>query len=500
MENNKPVFNSVIVLTITMLVIKVLSAIYRVPYQNVMGDEGLYAYQQVYPIVAIVSVLSINAIPSVISQHDQHGFPYRIMRLLNVVSIVVLIILFVCSPWIARLMGDGHLTNMLRTASLVLLPASFVAVIRGTLQYRNDMRTIAVSQVIDQVLRVGTILLAIVLYTQGLSIYESGMISIFGSFLGILGAWCYLKYKKLPLERGYTSLTSSEVKQFIVLTCFYALSYLIMILWQVVDSFTVLNGLKAAGYTLIEARNEKGIYDRGASLIQMGLILTTSFSLVLIPLLADSRKQGRLKEMNDYASSALKVTIVFSSAAAFGLLNLIRPFNLFLFKDQHEIYTLGIYMLAIIFVSLIIMYTAMLQITEEYRIQALAVCFGLTAKLGLNILLTPYEGVLGAAISTVIGLIVYTVILHLKIRTRYTIAFKHFAVRWMTTLIVMSIVLQLIVHIPYHTRIAALVVSLIGVGVGGMIVAIAMIKFKILTAAEWSYLPFGDKVVRWLRE
>lgn len=500
MENNKPVFNSVIVLTITMLVIKVLSAIYRVPYQNVLGDEGLYAYQQVYPVVAIISVLSINAIPSVISQQEQNGFPHRIMKLLNRLSLVMLVILMLISPWITRMMGDEHLTGMLRIAALVLLPASYVSVIRGTLQYRNDMRTIAASQVIDQVLRVGTILVAVLLFTQGLSIYQSGMVSIFGSFLGIFGAWCYLRYKRLPLEQSDKELSHQEVKHFIILTCFYALSYLIMILWQLVDSFTVLNGLKEAGFSLVEARKSKGIYDRGASLIQMGLILTTSFSLVLIPLLAESRKAGKLKEMNDYASSALKVTIVFSSAAAFGLLNLIRPFNLFLFKDQQEIYTLGVYMIAIIFVSLIIMYTAMLQITEEYRIQAVGVLSGLAVKLGLNILLLPDYGVFGAAIATVTGLAIYAAVLHWKVRQRYHIAFRNFVVRWTLTLMVMSIILQLIVQLPHHTRISALVVSLIGVGVGGMIVATAMIKFKILTKAEWSYLPFGDKVIRWMRE
>lgn len=52
MTQSKPIFNSVLLLTGTMVIVKILSAIYRVPYQNVLGDEGLYAYQQVYPLVA----------------------------------------------------------------------------------------------------------------------------------------------------------------------------------------------------------------------------------------------------------------------------------------------------------------------------------------------------------------------------------------------------------------------------------------------------------------
>ena len=35
------------------LVAKVLSAIYRVPFQNLGGNTGFYVYQQVYPIYGI---------------------------------------------------------------------------------------------------------------------------------------------------------------------------------------------------------------------------------------------------------------------------------------------------------------------------------------------------------------------------------------------------------------------------------------------------------------
>jgi O-antigen/teichoic acid export membrane protein len=42
----------------------------NVPYQNILGDEGLYAYQQVYPIVALGLILSMNAIPSAVTQNN----------------------------------------------------------------------------------------------------------------------------------------------------------------------------------------------------------------------------------------------------------------------------------------------------------------------------------------------------------------------------------------------------------------------------------------------
>ena len=43
-------------LTIAALIVKVLSAIYRVPYQNLVGDQGFYVYQQVYPFISFFVV------------------------------------------------------------------------------------------------------------------------------------------------------------------------------------------------------------------------------------------------------------------------------------------------------------------------------------------------------------------------------------------------------------------------------------------------------------
>ena len=44
----KSYMKGALLLTVAALVVKVLSAVYRVPFQNLVGDQGLYVYQQVY--------------------------------------------------------------------------------------------------------------------------------------------------------------------------------------------------------------------------------------------------------------------------------------------------------------------------------------------------------------------------------------------------------------------------------------------------------------------
>ena len=54
-------------LAVSGLIDKVLSAVYRVPFQNLVGNTGFYVYQQVYPIYGIGMVLALSGWPLFIS-------------------------------------------------------------------------------------------------------------------------------------------------------------------------------------------------------------------------------------------------------------------------------------------------------------------------------------------------------------------------------------------------------------------------------------------------
>ncbi|GAJ27396.1 stage V sporulation protein [Liquorilactobacillus sucicola DSM 21376 = JCM 15457] len=41
------------ILTVASVIAKILSAFYRIPFENLVGNTGFYIYQQVYPIYGI---------------------------------------------------------------------------------------------------------------------------------------------------------------------------------------------------------------------------------------------------------------------------------------------------------------------------------------------------------------------------------------------------------------------------------------------------------------
>ena len=100
-------------LTIAALIVKILSAVYRVPFQNLVGDEGFYIYQQVYPFIAIFAVWTSGgfavAISKLLAEADllkdkeeceqQRNAILRIVfRYLTLLSLLFFFLLFVPIP------------------------------------------------------------------------------------------------------------------------------------------------------------------------------------------------------------------------------------------------------------------------------------------------------------------------------------------------------------------------------------------------------------------
>ncbi|UXR82681.1 polysaccharide biosynthesis protein [Staphylococcus sp. IVB6214] len=503
---SKAAFNGVVVLTIALIAVKVLSALYRVPYQNVLGDEGLYAYQQIYPIVALGVVLSSNAIPSAFTQVLDGRQPSRptfrrLVMTIEMIGVVCWSMLYVGSRQVAQWMGDPQLTPMLQAASISFLVVGFLGLLRGHFQAQHQMVYPAYSQVIEQLIRVGIIGIVIVYFIRhGLSIYTAGTWAIYASTAGFVMSTLYLWWRSDMESFEHERINSISFRQFFIAIAIFAVSHLIVILWQVVDSFTIVNMLRSgAGFVFQDAIVQKGIYDRGASFIQMGLIVTTTFCFVLVPLLTDTKRRGAIDEMNSYANASLKITIVISSASGIGLMNLLPNLNRVFFESNALTATLTVYMLTVICVSMMMMYMALLEIYGYYRLIIGAVVAGLVSKLLLNILLITYFEMLGASLATVLSLVIAVIILHEGVVQCYQLKrLRKFYSKLVLALLVMTASVQLCQWlIPVTSRFGSLFELLIATLVGVLTIGWMLVRLNILDEEEWSHLPFGDKMYHW---
>src|SRR5690625_4302644 len=156
-------------LTLAGFISKVLSAAYRIPLQNLTGDFGFYIYQQVYPFLGMIIILSLYGFPSAIAKivaqakRDGKELSVRsvyvpIFVLLFMSMAIISVLLFLNSGNIAILMGDENLFSAYRSIALALLLIPIISLLRGILQGFQRMEVIALSQIGEQLLRVGIII------------------------------------------------------------------------------------------------------------------------------------------------------------------------------------------------------------------------------------------------------------------------------------------------------------------------------------------------------
>lgn len=101
-EQVKKTMNGALILTISALIAKFLSAVYRIPFQNIVGNTGFYVYQQIYPLYGIGMTFALNGFPVFISKLvAQESDESKRMRLLSVIFVILsslaILLFFFCN-------------------------------------------------------------------------------------------------------------------------------------------------------------------------------------------------------------------------------------------------------------------------------------------------------------------------------------------------------------------------------------------------------------------
>ena len=81
------------------------------------------------------------------------------------------------------------------------------------------------------------------------------------------------------------------------------------------DSVSFYSLLIGVGEQAENAKVLKGVYDRSIPLMQLGTVVTTSFSLSLIPIITAAKERGDLSFIQEKVKLAVKITCVIGLAA-----------------------------------------------------------------------------------------------------------------------------------------------------------------------------------------
>ncbi|WP_100405939.1 putative polysaccharide biosynthesis protein [Bacillus solitudinis] len=516
--NKLDVWKGAVLLSMAALLAKVLSAGYRIPYQNIAGDLGYYVYQQIYPFYGFVMILAMYGFPVIISKYiaeaqvNQNEDISKFLFALSFYGLVIFsfistILLFIGAPLLSEVIGDPLLSTPLRAVSLSFLLLPFLSSTRGFYQGHGNMKPTAISHLIEQFVRVCAILfLASCFIESGAGVYGAGLGAAYGSLLGGFVSICILffffrnvenRWEWFQLKGGSFLLILKKSYHVFKESLYICLSALVFILFQFVDVFSVIRLLGWYGLEPQMAYQAKGIYDRGQPLLQLGMVVTTAFSLTLVPLIARATANKEKALANRYHDLALRLTWLIGGSATIGLLVIIEPTNSMLFTDREGSDVLQVLMLAIIVSTLYVTLSAILQGYGYVHLPVITIGIGLLIKTLGNLLLIPLFGTMGAALATVFSfiIIVFIQLIMLK-RITGILLLKPQAYQgvWITLGCLFSTTwlwrtsLEYF-FIDYPTRSTDSILALSTVVIGGLTVFLCLLRFNVLDESEWATIP-----------
>lgn len=519
-------FKGALILTVAALVSKILSAVYRVPFQNIVGDVGFYIYQQVYPFYGGLLVLSTYGFPVVISklytEQLVKGNKEKAARLLLislfflcVLGLILFCFFYFGAEWLAGVMGDQKLALLFRIVAIPFLVFPFISVLRGYFQGRGNMVPTALSQVGEQFIRVLTILLlALLLVRSGYSLYMAGGGAVFGSITGgivscfILAIFYMRARDGSILGRHEIVQTAREalpvIKTLTVQGFAFSISGMALILMQLADSLNLLNQLVSSGLSEEAAKKAKGVFDRGQPLIQLGTVVATSFALSLVPAISGEKLRNRKGQVLQNVRISLQLSLLVGAAASIGLYSIIEPTNIMLYRNSDGSNVLALLSFIILPGSIMITVIGVLQGLNHSMFPALIILGGFLAKYSLNFFLIPLWGTNGAAMATMIAMAFMMAVLAGRLRTilKGPILSGSSILRILLASGAMGLFLQVYLKLTDFfylylapLRLAAALQAVSAVVFGAALYLIIVIKFRVLKETELLMLPLGSKLL-----
>ena len=337
------------ILTLAGLMVKVIGSVNRIVLSRLLGGEGIGLYQMAYPVYLLLLAISSAGIPVAISivvaeylAKEDYGNVQRVfqsaLRLTAAVGLLLAIALYFTAGWLvtAGIIRDGRAYYAL----IALLPAIFFATIlasfRGFFQGHQLMTPPAVSQIIEQFVRVCTmVILAYALLPQGLEFAAAGAAfgAVPGSITGLLVlGFFYCRYRSQWQEQARMA-APTQLHSFwkistrlLLLALPVSCANILVPITSSIDMLLVPNRLIDSGLAVEQATTLFGyLAGMAQPLIMMATITTMSLAASLVPALSESFTLEDSEGKRQKCLTAMKLCCLITVPAAMGMMALGTP-------------------------------------------------------------------------------------------------------------------------------------------------------------------------------
>lgn len=425
--------------TFAIIIVKVLGALYVIPFYRIIGESGGALYSYAYNVYNLFLNISTAGIPIAISKliseyntlemYEAKERAYKLGRnIILIISVIAFFMLFVFSKEFASLiLGEIKGGNTLEDVSFVikcvsfcLLIIPFLSVSKGYLQGHKYITPSSISQVIEQVVRIAVLLMGsyIVINVLNKSVTLGVGVSVFAAFVGGCSAYLYIKIKMIKNKSAFpTKNTKDNVsnKEIFKKILKYSIPLIIVSvatdIYSLTDMTLVVRTSYKLGYTAKESELIASIISTWAPKICMIInAVAIGMGASLIPHMVSSYTKKDYTSSNKRFNEALRIIIVSTLPLAVGLAFLSGPvYTLFYGNNTYGTLILRYTSISSFFASIYIVISLSLQSLNKFKTVYVSSIMGflINALLDVPLMhlfnLMGLEAFYGAILATILG-------------------------------------------------------------------------------------------------
>lgn len=508
-----------IILSTANIFCKVLSLLYIPFLIATVGDEGYGIYYAAYNVYAFLFMFALSGtstvIPKLIAEYSAKGneldatASFKIgNRMMLCTGVLFASFMFFGANTLVNFIGykKAYLAILSLAPSIILTAVN--SSYRSYFQGRNNMTPIAISQVIEQIGNtIFTITCSFFLMKISLEWGVAG--GALGTTLGafITQIYLYIKYKKdskIKRESNPRTKTDAEIFKYMFN---FALPLIISTGFiyagnNLVDVANIKSGLLKSGFSDSYATIRYGNFGNFMQLVNVPMIIISSLSLTILPILAKSNALDSKEQLKDNVKQIFKLSFLISIPAAVGLSVLSEPiFDMIFVSSQYkgsDLLKFGSFI--IISYSLFQLSNTILNSVGRVYKGTTSAMVGVVIKIISNFILIPIASIniYGAIIGLCLSQAIPFLLNHRHIKKH--IGTKENLVNTWKKPLISSIIMGIMVFVSYNSLLRitkvfmpnyiSLVLSiLISVYIGAIVYIQSMYKFKGITEEDLSIVP-----------
>ena len=515
------------------IITRLIGIAYRIPVNNILGDEGQGFYGCAFSIYNIALLLTSYSLPLAVSKlvsarvaNGEHKNAQRILKgalaFAILVGTLVSVLVFAFSDLIAsRVMSLKLSSYALRVLAPGLLIVAIMGVLRGYFQGMGTMVPTAVSQILEQIVNaVVSIIGASYLLEMGKKIQDANpslpyaygaaggtLGTVSGALVGLIFLVILIKCYYPTMQKQYHEDLTEGVENYkniykvLLLTIVpVILSTAIYNINDTLDQGIFSSIVVSQGYTQKEAAEYLGMFTgKYNTLIHIPLAIANALGASLIPSLTATITKGTMKEVREKIGMVIRVVMLIAipSCVAFfvipdRILSLLYRGNITIPANM-----LRIGAITVVFYCLSTVTNSILQGLNKMTTPVIhgAISLAIHLVVVVFLLLVPKWGIY----SLVVGNIVFSLsmcllnALAMKRATQYRQEVKKTYVLPAMASLVMGVAIAVVIY-GFSLIMPDKLATLSVIPVALLVYLIALIKFKVLSPSEIQAFPAGTKI------